>query len=77
MAQSHMNTLPYKIANINDVQVRKLENSLKDEDYTNFICPNDSVMFQLPEGVDFTHLMDGTNKTAQKLENIYLDNHRA
>ena len=41
MAQSHINTLPYGIANINAAQVHKIENSLKNEDYINFICPND------------------------------------
>ena len=62
MAQIHNNTISYRIANIDDVQVRKLENSLRHEDYINFICQNEWVMFQVPEGVDFTHVMNGTNK---------------
>ena len=70
--------LPYHIASINDVQVHKIEKSLKAEEYINFICPNDWVKFQVPdisvlfiftsEVVEFTKLMKGNNKTTENLQ---------
>ena len=68
MAQSHINKLQHEIANINDVQVRNIKNSLKDDDYINSTCPDDWVMFQIPNTVYFTHLMNGSNKTSAKLD---------
>ena len=49
IVQSNIKAPPYWIANINYVQVRKVKNSLKAEKYINSICPNDWVMFQVPE----------------------------
>ena len=49
MAQSHINTLQYRIGNLGDRKVPKIQDALRAEEYINCICPSDWELFQIPE----------------------------
>ena len=68
MAQSHINSLPYNIANIQDRKVPEITNTVEREEYINCISPSDLEQFQTQEGIDFTKLMLGSNKSTEELE---------
>ena len=69
-----INKIPFGIKNIHTYSEEKIQNLRQGTELITFVCPADWMMFQVPNGLDFTGLENSTGEaiksTIEKLETI-------
>ena len=67
-----INRIPFGIRNINTYSDERIQNLRQSTELITFICPADWIMFQVPNGLDFTSLKNNRGEaimsTIEKLE---------